>query len=1152
MIFFVIMIAVNLGRVCQRWRLCHIMRCVVKRLVFYTLILAVFSVFVASACEDEITGGVVEDGGVCGNALLEFGEDCDDGNRVSGDGCSVSCRLEEGWRCDRVGEPCERLASGDRCGNRVVDPEFFENCDDGNAISGDGCSSVCQVEEGYSCPVPGQACVQLTKCGNGLLDEGEDCDDSNSVSGDGCSESCELEDGWNCPYVGFACAKKECGDGIVDEGEECDDGFFNSDEPYGLHCMKNCHFAPRCGDGRVDAGYEACDDGVNTGGYNGCKSDCSAIERYCGDGLRTDGEACDDMNTRDGDGCSATCEVEAGWFCPLTGSCVKSLCGNGELDAGETCDDDNRVSEDGCSSFCRVEPGYVCKTPGQRCAPIPCGTGTIEDGDGKQCDDGNTVSGDGCDEFCRLEAGWICSQPGKPCYARNCGDGIVAAGEECDDANRNSGDGCSDRCQIEDGYHCPTAGKPCVKGSCGNGIIDGGETCDTGSIVSAGCVDCRLQEGWKCELAGADCEEIKCGDGVVEGLEECDDGGTNNGDGCSSLCKVELGWRCPVPGAPCVKGFCGDGQIDAGEQCDDGNLQAGDGCSPLCETEPIFICKDGQCKPVCGDGITMWEAGEECDDGNTISGDGCDSQCRVEDGFACTDFSGPPPTTLNLPIVYRDFVRYNNNQVSTPTNGYLTQAIYNSLPANCKGDNGYRAQYFPEVGRPSPDFYSYCPASRCIGAVLEDLGADGTPDLAPAAQIKADPSLSPDILCHYLYTCPTMFKWWFQDVPGINITIPSVLSLSQSTTDPGTYSYSNASFYPINNAGYGPAGSNGSVNGEFTSAFQSYFKYKGGEVLTFDGDDDVWVFFNHKLGVDVGGIHPRWEKSITLDSATAASKFKMFPGGIYPMHMFHAERCTGGSSFRLTLSGFLNMGTSSCNAICGDGLIRGAEECDAGEDNGKPESGCSRDCKIVPYCGNGKVEFPEACDDGAENGQPGKCPAHCIYENCNNNRLDDGEECDPSVPASIPEGKYCLQTCRFSRCGDNYIDKRLDEECDDGNTDDSDMCTSLCKLPVCGDGIVSAHLGEVCDDGVNDGSYNGCGFGCSYIPPRCGDAIVDTQHGEQCDDGINDSVYGGCAASCKLAPYCGDGVVDEPYEACDDGNDIDNDACNNYCHINVN
>src|SRR5262245_22157629 len=44
------------------------------------------------------------------------------------------------------------------CGNRAMDDG--EECDDGNADSGDGCDAQCQLEAGFSCPVPGSACEE--------------------------------------------------------------------------------------------------------------------------------------------------------------------------------------------------------------------------------------------------------------------------------------------------------------------------------------------------------------------------------------------------------------------------------------------------------------------------------------------------------------------------------------------------------------------------------------------------------------------------------------------------------------------------------------------------------------------------------------------------------------------------------------------------------------------------------------------------------------------------------------------------------------------------------------------------------------------------------------------------------------------------------
>ncbi|HEX7500322.1 MAG TPA: DUF4215 domain-containing protein, partial [Polyangia bacterium] len=94
---------------------------------------------------------------------------------------------------------------GGTCGDGVI--ERNEDCDDGNTISGDGCSRICQVESNWNCPKEGQPCENLAKCGNGKLTSDETCDDGNTESGDGCSATCHLEIGFKCDKQGTACSK---------------------------------------------------------------------------------------------------------------------------------------------------------------------------------------------------------------------------------------------------------------------------------------------------------------------------------------------------------------------------------------------------------------------------------------------------------------------------------------------------------------------------------------------------------------------------------------------------------------------------------------------------------------------------------------------------------------------------------------------------------------------------------------------------------------------------------------------------------------------------------------------------------------------------------------------------------------------------------
>ena len=251
------------------------------------------------------------DAGLCGNGALEPGEQCDDGNTISGDGCSSQCKLECDWLCGMPVPGCPSCGlSRPACGNGILTSN--EECDDGNVASGDGCSASCQVEPGWRCVVPGRLCVPL--CGDGRMVGWETCDDGNTVSGDGCAYNCLAEPCWDCS-TGL-CIHRSCGDGgqdaqeaglfrcgdnILSPGEECDDGDGNSDVGYG-GCTTRCTFGPYCGDGLVNGGWEQCDLGSRNGldlGKDGCTVGCMK-PHYCGDGIvdTSMGEECDlgDLN----------------------------------------------------------------------------------------------------------------------------------------------------------------------------------------------------------------------------------------------------------------------------------------------------------------------------------------------------------------------------------------------------------------------------------------------------------------------------------------------------------------------------------------------------------------------------------------------------------------------------------------------------------------------------------------------------------------------------------------------------------------------------------------------------------------------------------------------------------------------------------------
>jgi len=256
------------------------------------------------AAPSEAAGAPVNDGspavdihsvprGVCGDGWKYADEPCDDGNNVSGDGCSADCQVE----CPPSNPRCWMGATaGLVCGDSVRGAG--EACDDGNTVDGDGCSAACTTEPGWTCPLEGQRCFPV--CGDAMVTPPETCDDGNTIDGDGCSSICEIEgpcfavDGTPAP------CPPACGNGFIDGSEACDDGAQNAD--LSGACSTTCQRRYVCGDGVVTP-PETCDPGPDSAPtiYRyagdtapGCTATCTT-PGFCGDG-RTDtdyGEQCD-------------------------------------------------------------------------------------------------------------------------------------------------------------------------------------------------------------------------------------------------------------------------------------------------------------------------------------------------------------------------------------------------------------------------------------------------------------------------------------------------------------------------------------------------------------------------------------------------------------------------------------------------------------------------------------------------------------------------------------------------------------------------------------------------------------------------------------------------------------------------------------------
>lgn len=989
---------------------------------------------------------------VCGDGKIEGYEKCDDGNTADFlpfalpadglfkqpvyDGCSSRCLPTE--------------ASGARCGDGIVQPSLQEECEDMNPNDFDNCSSSCTR------PV----------CGDAKQAGMEECDDGNSLDTDFCSNTCK---------------RPVCGNGQKESNEECDDG----NTVNGDSCPSNCLLSYAACQNGVREGVELCDD-RNTINTDSCPNDCGVP--VCGDGKISKGEKCDYKDPR---------YFEATYLGTCTKKCTLTYCGDGVVQTRRD-PSSNEVIAEGCDDGLNnlssvavtltIDPPYA-QTAAEATATISycstlctqgvvrsgyCGDGKVQEKHGEECDDANSMDFDHCSNTCKKER---CGDGKKSAYENcddgntdendgctskctqpRCGDMIVSGIEECDDGNADNTDGCSASCKKVAISNSPAP-------ICGNGILEADERCDDGNTVNTvhgpngwmndECsTQCLLQEPGRIDGKG------RCGDGMVqESLkEECDDANINNLDNCSNRC---------------ARSVCGDGKRAGTEECDDGNSTNADFCSNDCK------------RPVCGNGTK--EATEECDDGNTIDGDSCPSNCRIT------------PTTCGNGI--REGVERcdDGNVVNT-----------DSCPNDCgipvcgNGKVDSTEECDPAINYGPYQYCSpYCTLTFCGDGIKQtryNTAYSGNVDAEACDEGAGNMSV-------YDAKSSTLLPYSLQrvEVPKCSLSCTPITMFNRYCGD------------SIVEQEHGEEcdDANKTDTDGCTNACKKPFCGDGIKSLTEQCDDgnsndtdgctakcQVMTVVSCGNGIVENYPNEECDDRNTNDNDNCRNNCKLPRCGDGILDdsnpLRYPERCDDGTKNGIRCvpeyGGTCTYCGTQCQpewvqaGRCGDRIVQTGEECDDGKNGDNMTDSCTDSCK-KPTCGDHVKSALEECDDGNSIDND-NCSNSCKRAMCGDGIIQQGEQCDGNFTyCNAPyDGtcQYCSSggssPCQFvtvvgPRCGDKNRDWKYGEECDDGNTDNTDNCPTNCKTAVCGDGFVFRNA-EQCDDGNRINDYDDCPNSC--------------------------------------------------------------------------